>query len=75
MELNGERMPLAWMGAHLDGDDRVTFFSPGGGGLGPAGERDPALVAADVANGLLDPDVARDVYGYDSATAVAQHAA
>jgi N-methylhydantoinase B len=37
----------------------------GGGGWGPAKERDPALVLADVRNGFLEPCEARDLYGVE----------
>jgi N-methylhydantoinase B len=36
--------------------------TPGAGGHGPARERDPRLVAADVRNGKISVARARDVY-------------
>jgi N-methylhydantoinase B len=36
---------------------------PGGGGMGAPAERDPRLVARDVADGLLTPEAARRDYG------------
>ncbi len=36
---------------------------PGGGGVGAPHERDPARVAADVADGLVSREAARAVYG------------
>ena len=42
----------------------MVFEMPGGGGYGPAAKRDPELVAADVANGYISGDAARDDYGY-----------
>jgi N-methylhydantoinase B len=71
MELNGEKMPLEWMGARLQANDRVTFLAPGGGGLGPARERSAESVAADVDSGLVSADIARDIYGYQGNHAVA----
>jgi N-methylhydantoinase B len=36
---------------------------PGGGGLGDPLERDPALVLADVEEGIVSIEAAREVYG------------
>ncbi len=36
---------------------------PGGGGFGAPRARDPARVAADVADGLVSREAAREVYG------------
>ena len=49
--LNGERIPAK---ARLDlrQGDRVTFETPGGGGFGPAAERDPAMIRRDVEEGF-----------------------
>jgi N-methylhydantoinase B len=41
----------------------IRLWGGGGGGFGDPFERDPELVAADVANGLVSPERARDVYG------------
>jgi N-methylhydantoinase B len=41
----------------------ISYRTPGGGGYGPALERDPALVLLDVVNGKVTPGRARDVYG------------
>lgn len=43
--------------------DRLSIETSGGGGWGPPLERDPAAVAADVAEGLIGPERARDAYG------------
>jgi N-methylhydantoinase B len=53
--LNGERIPAK---ARLDlrQGDRVSFETPGGGGFGPAAERDPALVRHDLEEGLVTHD-------------------
>jgi len=42
---------------------RVAAINPGGGGWGPAFERDPAQVAADVRNGFVSFEAARQDYG------------
>jgi N-methylhydantoinase B len=41
----------------------IRLWSGGGGGYGDPLTRDPALVARDVADGLVSPGRARDVYG------------
>jgi len=41
----------------------VRLETPGGGGYGPARERDPAAIARDVAAGLLSTEGARAAYG------------
>jgi N-methylhydantoinase B len=43
--------------------DVIEFHSAGGGGYGPAFERDPEAVQADVMNGYVSIDRARDDYG------------
>ncbi len=42
---------------------RLLLKLPGGGGMGDPKERDPALVARDVEDGLVSPESARTVYG------------
>ena len=41
----------------------LTIFSGGGGGYGKALDRDPALVASDVLNGKVSPELAATDYG------------
>src|SRR5438309_2062876 len=41
----------------------IRLWGGGGGGFGDPFERDPELVAADVAAGLVSPERAREVYG------------
>jgi N-methylhydantoinase B len=43
--------------------ETIRLWGGGGGGFGDPMTRDPALVEADVANGLVSTDRARDVYG------------
>lgn len=50
-------------GVPLSRDDVVVAHTAGGGGYGAPREREPGLVAADVADGFLSAAVARDVYG------------
>nr|MCU0888873.1 hydantoinase B/oxoprolinase family protein [Rubritepida sp.] len=42
---------------------RLLLKLPGGGGMGDPRERDAALVARDVADGLVSPEAARRLYG------------
>jgi len=44
-------------------DERVVLHTPGGGGYGDPGERDPALVAADIAARRISADAAAAIYG------------
>jgi N-methylhydantoinase B len=43
--------------------DRLLLLLPGGGGMGPPAERDPAAVARDVRDGLVSAENARALYG------------
>jgi len=56
-------MASKMVGIALDQGQAVRLETPGGGGFGPAGARDPAAVARDVAMGLLSADKATDAYG------------
>ena len=44
--------------------DRMVVLTPGGGGIGAPGQRDRAQIARDVADGLISPEAAQEVYGY-----------
>ena len=46
--------------------DRLILRFAGGGGFGDPRRRDPALVRADVENGIVSPDAARRDYGRPS---------
>jgi N-methylhydantoinase B len=43
--------------------ETIRLWGGGGGGFGDPMTRDPALVEEDVANGLVSPERARDIYG------------
>ena len=43
--------------------ERLLIHTPGGGGYGNPADRDPALVDADVARGLVSKQAAKEVYG------------
>lgn len=45
-------------------NDVIRVVTGNGGGIGNPKERDPALVAEDIRNGLITPERAREVYGY-----------
>ena len=60
--VNGERIP-AKVRMDLQPNDIVTFDTPGGGGMGPPSERDPALLEADILSGLVTPEAAEADYG------------
>lgn len=49
--------------AKLKKGDRVRLESPGGGGYGPAAERDPEAIAEDIRLGYVTPEGARESYG------------
>lgn len=51
------------VGIALGKGERVRLASPGGGGHGPASERDPAAVARDVSAGAVTADAADALYG------------
>ena len=56
--------PLAAKAQHwMRADERVVLHTPGGGGYGAPADRDPALVAADVAAHRVSPDAAAAIYG------------
>jgi len=41
-------------------------ITPGAGGYGPPVERDRAMIARDLAEGVIDAETARKIYGYES---------
>ncbi|MEM9104901.1 MAG: hydantoinase B/oxoprolinase family protein, partial [Pseudomonadota bacterium] len=47
----------------IEPGDRLIFETPGGGGFGPARERDPDRVARDVKRGLVSKTAANRDYG------------
>jgi N-methylhydantoinase B len=47
--------------------ERLVIEMPGGGGMGPAAERDPDSVRRDVRLGYLSPEAAERDYGFDAA--------
>ena len=57
------RQPIPKITSLLEPGARVTIELPGGGGYGPANERDPQAVLDDVRNGFVSADEARSRYG------------
>lgn len=55
--------PSKFANIRLHRGDRVWLVSPSGGGYGDPLEREPELVAGDVAEGFVTPGQAFDVYG------------
>ena len=63
---NGRHIPPMTskaVGIRLKRGQRIHIESPGGGGYGPAVERDPAKVALDVRQGFVSRENARAQYG------------
>jgi N-methylhydantoinase B len=58
-----ERLPARATGVPLARGDRFVMRTSGGGGLGPARDRDPGALQADVASGHVTPAGARADYG------------
>jgi N-methylhydantoinase B len=57
-------MASKMVGIRLARGQRLRIESPGGGGYGPAAERDPAKIAEDVRLGYVTPESAARDYGY-----------
>jgi N-methylhydantoinase B len=62
-DLGGRPTLLPYCEFDLKEDDVLYLRAGSGGGYGDPLEREPDLVVKDVINGLLSPEIARDVYG------------
>jgi N-methylhydantoinase B/oxoprolinase/acetone carboxylase alpha subunit len=62
-EVFGTRSPSKFADVELLVGDEVLLESAGGGGYGDPRERDPALVARDVEQGLVSAAAAERAYG------------
>jgi N-methylhydantoinase B len=51
--------------AELKAGDWFEVITPGAGGYGPPAERERSAVARDLADGVIDAAMARDIYGFD----------
>jgi N-methylhydantoinase B len=56
-------MAMTSSGTPLANGDVLRVVSPGGGGYGNPGERDPAAVRRDLVEGKISPAAAREIYG------------
>ncbi|MBI2881224.1 MAG: hydantoinase B/oxoprolinase family protein [Candidatus Tectomicrobia bacterium] len=62
-QVSGSQEPVVWGTYELKEGDMLLSWVMGGGGYGDPLERDPEAVRADVAQGLVSPEWAREVYG------------
>ena len=63
----GERQRFSQVsGLATKKNDVIRLFTASGGGWGDPRERDPTLVRADVRNGLISPERAREVFGVEA---------
>ena len=60
----GEEVVKSKIVSTLRKGDRIVIATAGGGGYGAPTERDPALVQADLRNGKVSLEAAREFYGY-----------
>ena len=60
----GEEVVKSKIVATLRKGDRIVIATAGGGGYGTPAARDPALVQADLRNGKVSLEAAREFYGY-----------
>jgi N-methylhydantoinase B len=56
-------LPGKVSGFPIEPEDVLVMESSGGGGFGDPLDRDPALIAADLAEGYVTPEAARAIYG------------
>jgi N-methylhydantoinase B/oxoprolinase/acetone carboxylase alpha subunit len=56
--------PSKFYNIRIPAGDMLVIYTGGGGGFGSPRERDGAAVEADVREGYVSPEAARDVYGY-----------
>jgi N-methylhydantoinase B/oxoprolinase/acetone carboxylase alpha subunit len=64
VEAFAKRSTSKWSNVTFLPGDRVQIMTPGGGGFGPPGERDPALLDNDLRDGFVSADAARRDYGF-----------
>jgi N-methylhydantoinase B len=63
VEVNGVEAPSKFPYRSAQAGDRLTLIAPSGGGYGPPAERDRAAIEADVADEVLSPERAKELYG------------
>jgi N-methylhydantoinase B/oxoprolinase/acetone carboxylase alpha subunit len=64
-EVYGTVSPAKFTNVILHPGDEVMLDSPGGGGFGDPRDRDPERLAHDVAEGVVSPGAARELYGWE----------
>lgn len=57
-------LPSKTDGKRLPRGTVITYRCAGGGGYGPPADRDPTLLQADIDDGYVSPDAAREHYGW-----------
>jgi 5-oxoprolinase (ATP-hydrolysing)/N-methylhydantoinase B len=62
-ELYGKVSSSKFANIAFEPGDRIMLTAPGGGGYGNPAERDPAVVAEDVAEGYVSAAATREIYG------------
>jgi N-methylhydantoinase B len=62
---NGVEVPSKFPYRSAEAGDRLLLIAPSGGGYGPAAERDHAAIRADIAEGVLSSERARELYGFE----------
>lgn len=60
---SGKRSPSKFANVVIRDGDRVRIRTPGGGGYGPAREREPEQIDQDLLEGWITPDGAAADYG------------
>lgn len=62
---NEEQLRSKTIDCKLKRGDVISMWTQGGGGYGPAAERDPAAIKRDLREGKITPSEARDSYGIE----------
>ena len=62
---NGVEVPSKFPYRSAEAGDRLLLIAPSGGGYGRVVERDPAAIREDIAEGVLSPERARELYGFE----------
>jgi N-methylhydantoinase B len=62
---NVEHLRSKTIDCKLKRGDVISMYTQGGGGYGPAAERDPAAIERDLREGKITPSEALDSYGIE----------
>ncbi len=63
VETSAGAAPLQMSVGQLTDGQSVSIVTPGAGGYGPPGDRNPALITRDLREGRISPQAAIDIYG------------